>query len=206
MNIFPYFILRITGGSFDNIIKLNIIASKNYSNEIEKQLEVFKEIQSSLNNNLYHAIQSAKKENQNYLLNLKRDIYNGKNISSLIDRAQEIVTDELKLNLTNYNILYLKIAEIKKTGELEFKREITESRKAFKLLIQNEHFKKGLFLSSEVLFQRIEKYSELDIYKVLRKKDLQTELGLTKYLNRFLTKTSPFGTFTNLVAGELAEI
>ncbi len=203
INLFPYFLCRIGGESYEELAKLDLspefLARIDGILAAQKELNADKEIVCDLLHG--HIATETDSRQQNQLLNLKRNIFNNKTLREKdLNDLHEIVSPTVLQKLSNYrdkqDVLAKTIADC---GDL-FKREISDSRTRLKGVAQLESLQKGLLLSSQLLLNNIQGYVERDP-ATLRKKELKTEESLVKYLTRMMAKTSPFSTFTNLAMG-----
>lgn len=204
LKLFPNVLIRLSGGSMDDIASTNAVKTEEILNKIYSIRTKIDELKEEINNELYSFISSQSDSNiQKGLLNLKRDVYNERDAAP---QSYEGVKQHLNKMLDTSIAEFLKLKNeyevLKTTGEKTFTNELLESHQQLKRLFSNEMLKKGLLLSSQSLLDRIDSYINTD-FAARRKKEMQTEQGLIKYITRMHAKTSPFSTFTNLTLGEV---
>ncbi|MCW3104367.1 MAG: Lantibiotic dehydratase protein [Bacteroidetes bacterium] len=201
MKLFPDILIRIGGGSFNDLapLKLNIHA---HLDSIEKKKQERDSFKQKLSDQLHAAIHDLDEpKDQNIILNLRRDIFNDKKIP--LEKVQAILPAFLVDELITYRNIRDEITALEKAGEEIYHAQILLIRQHLKELASEESLQKGLLLSSQSLLNRITDYIRTG--DTLKRKDLQTEQGLVKYISRMYAKTSPFSTFTNLSIGRLSE-
>lgn len=205
MKLFPYTMIRISGGPFEKLESLNLNDSIQIIDSISGYKEKLTALKHTISDELYHAIPGQKDQDiQNFLLTIRRDIFNERSISAEnVKRVTSHLPESLAEKIENYRQIREKINALWQKGETLFPGEVTTARQKLRALAKNEDLQKGLLLSSQSLFKRIPGYVKKDPHKKMKKKDFQTERGLTKYISRMYGKTSPFSTFTNLVIGKI---
>ncbi len=203
MKLFPHTMIRIGGGPFEKLENLNLKDSIQIIDSISGCKEKLDVLKQTISDNLYHTIPGQKNpEIQNLLLKIRRDIFNERNISSEnVKRITPYLSKSLAEEIENYRQIKEKINELWQKGETLFPGEVEAARQKLRALAKDEDLQKGLLLSSQSLFKRIPGYVKKE--SRMKKKDFQTERGLTKYISRMYGKTSPFSTFTNLVIGKI---
>ena len=206
MNIFPHTLIRFGGDTFESWAKLE-------SDELYQQLQAIYKLDKSkflkkekLCDELFEYIESLNDTGQqNLLQNIRRDIYNSRKIkNSKVNKALEILPDQLKTSLEEYLSLVEEIKEKLNNGEALYQDELVKMRNQLKDISNQETIRKGLLLSSKSLLERLNSYIQRDPAN-FRKKEVQVEQGLLKYLTRMYAKTSPFSTFTNLAIGKIGK-
>lgn len=204
MKLFPYVLIRTGGGSFDEIRPLNNgIRSAELFAQIQSKEREKEKLQQRLSDELYKVIRALDDAKaQNIVLNLRRDVFNGKNAKW--ERAEPFLPDEIVRQLEEYRDIIASIAAKRSALEKVFNEELLEARSYLKQLASSEELGKGLLLSSRTLLDRVKAYCESDLSSP-KKKELQTEQGLLKYITRMHAKTSPFSTFTNLAMAKLVK-
>jgi hypothetical protein len=193
-------LLRVCGGTFNELESLELSES---SELLENILDIKKNIQElrmTLSDAMFEIIQTRNDDpaTQKKLLNIKRDVFNGKNLSEAkVLFLHKHLTAESFPILRNILANEERVKGLEKLAEDSFTQEILEKRYTLQNLAKSETLQKGLVLSSKSLQQRIRRYIEKEPKK-LKKNDFHTEQSLIKYLSRLYAKTSPFSTFTNL--------
>jgi lantibiotic biosynthesis protein len=205
IEIFPHVLMRIAGGPFSELQALNVHEVLNIVRKIFEQKEKKELLKTKLSEALFSAIQQFEtSKQQNVILNIRRDIFNDRKISAeKIKEAEHILSDDIKSELKTFFASADVLLQLEAEGEMIFARELSGVRENFRKLVQQDNLRNGLLLSSKSLLDQMHLYLRRDS-AALRKKELQVELGLTKYVTRIYAKTSPFSTFTNLAIAEVS--
>lgn len=206
IKLFPHVLIRVGGGSFEKLQKLDLIESIEAVNEVIQQKDSLEKSKQKICDDLFILIQSQNENPslQKNLLNLKRDIFNERNISAEKYLALgSFFGEEFKRQLKEYEEQKARLVVLNTRGEKVFDDELRSARKTLRNLAADENLQKGLLLSSQSLLHSIEEYIHND-GQTPTKKEYKTEEGLIKYISRMYAKTSPFSTFTNLVMGRLS--
>lgn len=131
------------------------------------------------------------REINNSIQNLRRTIYNNKNVKQ----------GDLK-SLSNHSDIYSEYFSLKLKYEKEicdfksiFDIEIKEKREVILSLLSNPLLQNGFLISSDSLISSIDKYFP---DTNLNKKNRQREIGYLKYLTRSILKPTPFSSLTQL--------
>jgi hypothetical protein len=202
MNLFPYILIRVSGGSFERMQALEFNETVRTAEKIYHLEEKLADIKQTISRGFYQLIPRIEdREIQNLLLNCRRDIFNEREIPLTAREAfNSHLPGELKKAVRDYLETRESIRELKIQVEAVYLREAAETRKNFRTLAADPVLQKGLLLSSQSLLKRIPGY--LGKESPTNKKDFQTQRGLMKYISRMYCKTSPFSTFTNLALGK----
>jgi len=194
MNIAKNVLVRITGMDFGSLAFLNLHETLPLLSEYEAELDKNELLKNEAIDLIYNCIQKSENRSiQNILLKLKRDVYNNRGYDWAVGGLNNLneITDQLnKLRISD-----LVLSELANSIEELFHEEYTQIRTELKTLTQHPSFQNGIILSSAILAESVKKYLTP---KSNRKRDAQTELGLTSYISRIAAKTSPFSSFTNL--------
>lgn len=204
MKIFPHSLVRFGGDSFEAWANLNSEELFEHLTVICKLQQDKLEYKEKLCDDMFSYIESMSDSSaQNLLQNLRRDIFNSRKLkNSKIAKAKEILDDELNQRLQTYLDVEADIKTKLEEGETKYSNATAQAREKLKHLANSDATKKGLLLSSKSLLERLPSYTERDVNS-FRKKEVQIEHGLIKYLTRMYAKTSPFSTFTNLATADL---
>jgi hypothetical protein len=202
LKLFPHVLIRVGGGSFDRFETLNTSKVVQFANDIHVREERIRQLKNKICDALHELISSINDAKvQNALLNLKRDLFNERNIvAQRIDAIAAHLPTAIHDELRNYLRVKNEIQRLWNEGETVFANEVAAARERLRSLAADDNLRKGLLLSSRSLLRRIESYRTKDSQE-LRKTDFQTERSLIKYLSRIYAKTSPFSTFTTLAMG-----
>jgi hypothetical protein len=197
MELFPYSVLRIGGNSFEFWQQLQFPETNARLHEMLLLLDKKKSLQTALCERLRIYIESLDcASHQNLLQNIRRDLYNDRNIKQAQqDKAILLLDDALREQYQAYFLVLdrITILEDAKT----FTKELQKNRKVLQSMLEDELFRKGLLLSSRVLLKQIEFYCSKEV-STFGKREFQTEQGALKYITRMCMKTSPFSTFTTI--------
>lgn len=207
IELFPHLLMRVSGGPFERFQKLDVTATRGVVEEIYDNRRRIRELKDSISNALHQLIADYKDTDPGLcggLLKARRAIFNDRAISSKIrSQIEPVLPDSLK---SDWAVLEETVETDKRLcqqGAQVFASELEESRNQLKELARDQNLQKGLLLSSQSLLARVNAYLTRD--GSLRKKELQTERSLIKYLARMYAKTSPFSTFTNLALATVEE-
>lgn len=203
MKIFSHILIRVSGGPFERIEALELNKSLHTTKTIYRLEKKLAETKQAISTGIFTLIpQVEDRKIQNLLLNCRRDIFNERDIPRVArDKLNSYLPEDLKSAFRDYLDSKELIRELKVQGEKVFRQESLETEKGFRGLAADEVLQKGLLLSSQSLLKRIPGFLLKE--SPANKKDFQTQRGLIKYISRMYCKTSPFSTFTNLVAGKL---
>lgn len=206
MELFPYALIRLGGGSYEEWSKFSFPKSNDVVEEIYKLKLKQEHEKNVLCDNLFEFISNSKDPDvQNIVQNLRRDVFNERKLkNSKVNKALEVLPSALSEKLQSYILLLKELKEKEQSGGSFYIDELISGRKVLKALVNSEHLKKGLILSSRTLLNRLDSFQKRPVDK-FRKKEHQVEQSLLQYLTRMYTKTSPFSTFTNLSVGAINE-
>jgi lantibiotic biosynthesis protein len=205
MKLFPYVLMRITGDSFDRLHGLEITLSYEQMQLLTKINDKLSFLRERLCELLYNDISALKDSKvQNQLLNFKRDIYNGREITNeQIEAFSPFLNENTKCECLEYLKLCLSFFELKNQFIYNFENESKLIKSHFREIVSNDILFEGLLLSSQSLLKRAKDYLGRDINS-LTKDNLRTEQSLLKYITRIYAKTSPFSKFTGLGMAKLS--
>jgi len=202
MEIFPYVLLRIGGGPFDNLELINIKSDYEFEEEYRRKHLLRDEV----SNLLYKDISSlTDSKDQNALLKIKRDLYNERNIEiSKLDGLGEIIGSETAKAIESYIKSIDNVNKYSEELKRKFDQAIPQIREKLKKLSQDINIQNGFVFSSHSLYNNIREYiSHTGEYT---KNNKRTEISIIKYLTRSYAKTSPFSSFNNLGMGIISDI
>ena len=207
MEPFPKILVRIGGHPFDtfqNIAFSDAGKSLKETESCEVHYHLKKE---ELSEKLLEFIQSTDdKLIQNALLNIRRNIHNGRPPKNKdLEKVKLSVPEDLIEGIDDVmNLKALLEESVERGGEI-FDAECLGQRESLQELLKSEVLQKGLILSSRSLLDRIDGYLKR-APEQFRKKEYQNETGFSQYLTRIHAKTSPFSTFTNLALANLEKL
>jgi hypothetical protein len=206
LQVFPYMLSRIASGRFEDFVpaQWNQVS---HQLAMRNQLLAHKvQLQAVLNEKLYEIIkQTDDPKRQNALLQLKRDIYNNRTITPQRLAALESLSADYLSQVSEYIQINSQLAYWEQTFEKEYNTHLLTARAHLQNLSKSDELQKGLGLSSTVLLTQLSSYQRTPADQ-FRKKELQNELSLLRYLTRMHFKTSPFSTFTVVGLGIPAEV
>ncbi|GAA0550985.1 lantibiotic dehydratase [Chitinophaga japonensis] len=197
LQIFPYALVRYASMPFRELdtlhmpgISTHITATSQLNAQLQQQRD-------ALCDQLFTTVQAAEdhKERQR-LLQLKRNIYNGKIPAGAT--AMWIAQDKdpaLHAALQAYLQLHEEQQSLLRAWEKSFKQHIIRSRRQLQAWAQQELLRSGILLSSPVLYGQLDGFAAADP-AAFRNRELKNEYSLLRYITRMAGKTSPFSTFT----------
>ncbi len=192
-NNFPFLFGREAADSILKLEKLISHKSIEYYEQVISIRSIVKLVKKDLKKLLYYHIKEENnKDVQNKLLNLKRDIHNDRNVN--VKHLKAYFSEELTYKFERYFHFLGEEKKVISKGRILFMKEREEVSEALFEYSKKEYLLKGLSFSSPTLLNRLQFRKRLK-YRDYNKKAHQTELGLTQYVSRCLTKTSPFSTF-----------
>lgn len=204
MDVHPFFIVRVSGGDFNELNLLRLRKSYDSTLSLINEKKKLASISSELCDILYEKVSEAhNQKDRHILIEAKRDIYNNRFLAlqkcDAIRRYSNSVETTL---LADYVDSYKKINFLGQKTARSFNSELKIVRKKLNELSKNDTVKKGLLLSSYDFFKLAEeRYWD---YSNSSPDDWDTsiEYGIAKYISRIYTKTSPFSTFTHIGFGQ----
>ncbi len=200
VQLFPYFLLRISGISFPESMKARYHFIESMASIIDRKNIEKEHLSEAL---LQYARQQSSEKLKRLLFNVRRDLYNEKNLSkAILIQLSGHLPGFLREQLDNYLSTIAYQGELTEKGRVEYETLLQELRQDFKQLVGNTIFTKGLVLSSGSMLRASKKYLEKED---LNKSDKRTEIGLLQYLTRVYAKTSPYSTFTNLSVADFKD-
>jgi hypothetical protein len=194
LSIFPHILVRYAGMPLSVLHTAKIQNIAAYLQEIAQsaqQLQTQKEIVCEL---LYTAInQSADDKERRQLLQLKRDIFNDKlpvKLPAIVPKAVELYLQQLAD----------RDKEAAQWRE-DFEEKHLTARQELQGYAKQEALRKGILLSSPVLYEQLDSFSLADS-RQFKSRELRNEYSLIRYISRMAAKTSPFSTFTYTGLGQ----
>jgi hypothetical protein len=196
--LFPFVFARQAGAPSNILTKFQAPILAVTSMRIITLQAYLQDIQSEINSELYKKISaSTDRKIQNILLNMKRDVFNGRSVERHFTHIfLQNMSDLLKL----LNAYQKAIADIQRqTAELEgfFNNSVRNAVQELRNESQQFYLKNGIAFSSQDTFENLAAF-QADKYGEIRKDEINISMTLLKYLTRSVTKTSPFSTFNNI--------
>ena len=128
------------------------------------------------------------------LLNLKRDVYNDRNLKKY--QKIESLKERIKKDISDLDSIKYKFEQEFKIFSDLFMLTLQKSINNLNEIIHQPFFKNGLLFASHILYNEINK-TNFD-FPYLNKKNKRLIISVLKYLTRSTTKTTPFSSFNNL--------
>jgi len=206
MKLFPHILVRISGEPFAELEALRLCGASRIADEIHTLQATMATHKHELSDALYGVIGAqTDTETRVALINLRRDIFNEREIAAdAFDALGPHLPAALYTEIRRYRHRQQQLNARRREGESVYARDLIQSRRRLRDLVQTETLQKGLILSSQSLLKYgIPSYLNGDL-ETLNRQDRKTEQSLIKYLSRIHAKTSPFSTFTHLALGCLA--
>ncbi|GGI23301.1 lantibiotic dehydratase [Pedobacter mendelii] len=195
ITLFPYSLVRYPGLDYHTLQQWDFTSIDfNSHHELDKRLIYLKD---RLCEELYLLInQQTDDKARQQLINLKRLIYNRKNIEAYLTSAWQ---DKLPAEISGQLLGYIQIGKDMHSIEWQlshqYQEKLTEDRRYLQELTTHSGFQKALLLSSPVLFEQLKEFRTADA-SAFKQKELRIEFSLMRYLTRMAYKTSPFSFFT----------
>lgn len=199
LKIFPYFLARVASSPMDEILDLR-------SSQIHQAIKVLYKLNVNIEIkknkvceaifNVFKQVDNAK--HQTILVTVKRNVFNHRdNSPEDLDLVRQYLSTEANSDLDKYLSLCREHHNQTTTVLQLFDQSLESNRLVFKQLVQQDSLYNGLLVAAPSLLNQTSNYLK-KTSDAFRKKELQTELSLLKFLTRMYTKTTPFGTFTNI--------
>lgn len=197
---FPYTLLRIAGGSIDDLLELNFDKSESDTLKTLSQLQTVQESTiKQLCEIIYLNIGSnISKAHRTKLLNIKRGLLarqplDGKDCNLL----EEILDERAKGLVDSYKNSIFQEKVLTNLFITSYNDQLANKKIILDKLIKTDVFQRGLLLSSFSFHHQMSShvYYNLEISNI--------EVTCAKYLSRIHAKTSPFSSFTNIGCGHL---
>ncbi len=204
--LFPYFVARVAGLPVRYMEALRSDGSVELLEELLRLEEHMELRRDGLVERLHAVVgDTADRRLRGKLLRLKRDVHNLRPLrQSQVSALESVLVADLATDLQLWADHWRHHSELQAQLEVTYEAEVTECRRLFQGFVEDDDFRHGLLLSSQQMFAGLRKYSQRPIDR-LGAKERQLERGLMRYFSRMVMKTSPFGTFTAIVEGQLTD-
>lgn len=197
LRIFPHVLIRYAGMPLHVLhtaalpdMEKNIRAVAQWETQLRQQKNAVCEL-------LYTAINretDGRKRQQ--LLQLKRNIFN--------DKLPVMLSAEMPHEVQVY-LQQIKDREKSiQQWQQDIHTNIIAAREALQQYVQTESLRRGILLSSPVLYEQLNNFAAADS-RQFKSRELKNEYSLLRYLSRMAAKTSPFSTFTYIGNGQLVK-
>jgi hypothetical protein len=195
VDLFPYTIVRIGGGSFDDLVAMEVDPGGDLLSEIRAVRRELQTASAILGEEIFSAIGGCTDGAiRRSLLRAKRDLFNGR--GNAVDILGGLAGRPLP-GLARYELTANALDACHSALERVFTKRQTRARNLLQDLAAGEAFRKPLMLSSRTLLDELHIYTRERSYP-LSAKQLHIERAVVKYVTRSQTKTSPFSTFGRL--------
>lgn len=198
MIVFPDILMRIGGMPFETLAAFRIGKWAVAAEKVIQTSHQWQEVRTAFSNACYQAIPLFNGlPVQKQLLNLRRDIFNGRKPDRVLFDNIIAAAPELAVLLEQYVVLYQQYEADKQVAETVFREELRMAREYLAESTHHPAFEQGVLLSSRVFFGELPVYRQRFSGEESRK-ILQAEHTALRYLTRIAGKTSPFGSFNQL--------
>jgi hypothetical protein len=207
MRLFPYALLRAAGAPFDSFASLRAVGALETSRGLRASRERLAGLELALCDALSARIGeiAGDPKSRSLLITLKRDVFNQRPaVRSSFAAARPLLPDELCRRIEEVIAMRDDLTSREECAAAAFAGEKRALRRRLAALAKQPALQNGLVLSSRSLQKSINEHYAVNHDRALRSRDLDTELGLLKYLSRLHAKTSPFSTFTTVTCVPLA--
>lgn len=203
--IFPHIFIRYAGASHLPFRSLRIPGVDERMTAMDNISRTLAGLREKNCDALYKAIPGCRsKQEQQLLLNIKRDIHNLRPVKRpQLEKALNVLGAERPEATDARNLLLELDQMLEKAGQLErewrvdFSRLLLHHRQLFQGMCGEETLRKGILLSSTTLFGQLNSYCKTPA-SAFRHREQRNEYSLLRYMTRLCFKTSPFSTFTYL--------
>lgn len=206
LKIFPYALVRYAAMPFSTLEALHMPGVEVFIAQQAQLQKALQQQQQTLCDQLYAAIQAQEDhKKRQHLLQLKREVYNGKQLTGAeLAKVDAVKEPLIQTALQAYLQTLRQIETIRQAWELHFDQALIDHRKQLQQWTQNELLRSGILLSSPVLYTQLDSFAAADT-TAFRNRELKNEYSLLRYITRMAGKTSPFSTFTCTGTGMLDE-
>lgn len=189
---------RVGGVSFDVLHTLETFEPDKYQ-DFDRVDELYRSIKENLILSLYDLIGDTQHRNiQNLLLNLKRDVFNNRDIKKYFD-----ISALRGKNIRQIIQEYIDIQKQKAVTESEIENHyqacLKQSVFQLKKISEMVFIRNGLLFSSESMAENIEKFNPDNKHSNIKKEKRMT-ISLLRYITRSAAKTSPFSSYNKIFA------
>jgi hypothetical protein len=198
--LFPYVILRAAGAPLQPFAELRAEGALAALHAIQAMRAELAETTLAACNRLSDEIAAFDDPRlRNRAVELKRALFNGRRVApSTLAAVQPSLSEDTRARVDRCLALTRELADAEARAAAGFDDEKRVLRKQLAELSKQHVLQAGLVLSSRDLQRSLVEHYIANHDKLLRSRDVDTELGLLKYLSRLHAKTSPFSTFTTV--------
>lgn len=201
IEVLPDVVTRVFPVPISSLKKLKMDRTIDFINNIEDKELQFEQLTNKLNEILFNLVNQVKSnEERRVILNLRRDIFNKRNISS---KYINIDDQSIVMKINKWIKLKRDISELKMEAQKIFDKEILEKRNELQNMANFYPLRRITALSSQSLHKKWEKYLNIPVSEQ-NKKVRKTERSISLYLTRMIAKTSPFSSLTLVGYGNIS--
>lgn len=201
IEVLPDVVTRVSPVPISSLKKLKMDRTIDFINNIEDKELQFEQLTNKLNEILFNLVNQVKSnEERRVILNLRRDIFNKRNISS---KYINIDDQSIVMKINKWIKLKRDISELKMEAQKIFDKEILEKRNELQKMANFYPLRRITALSSQSLHKKWEKYLNIPVSEQ-NKKVRKTERSISLYLTRMIAKTSPFSSLTLVGYGNIS--
>ncbi len=201
IEVLPDVVTRVSPVPISSLKKLKMDRTIDFINNIEDKELQFEQLTNKLNEILFNLVNQVKSnEERRVILNLRRDIFNKRNISS---KYINIDDQSIVMKINKWIKLKRDISELKMEAQKIFDKEILEKRNELQNMANFYPLRRITALSSQSLHKKWEKYLNIPVSEQ-NKKVRKTERSISLYLTRMIAKTSPFSSLTLVGYGNIS--
>jgi len=203
VELFPYAIVRIGGGSFDDLLAMEVDRDGNLLTDLRAAGQELETARAALGEEIFSAIGGCTDAAvRRALLAAKRDLFNGRRNS--MESLRQLPAVHLP-SLSRYEDAAAMFDVCRRTFESTFLERQSHARRLLQDLASSEAFQKPLMLSSRTLLDELSAYLNAPA-DAPSAKQLHIERAILKYITRAHAKTSPFSTFGHLALATTREL
>lgn len=201
IKVLPDIVTRVSPVPISSLKKLKMNQTIDFINNIEDKEFQFEQLTTKLSNILFNLVNQMKSdEERKAILNLRRDIFNKRNISN---EYINIDDQSIVMKINKWLELKRDISKLKMEAQKIFDKEILEKRNELQKMASLYPLRRTTALSSQSLHKKWEKYLNIPVTEQ-NKKVRKTERSITLYLTRMIAKTSPFSSLTLVGYGNIS--
>lgn len=201
IKILPDVVTRVSPVPISSLERLKMEQTIKFINNIEDKELLFEQLTNKLNETLFNLVNQVKSnEERKVILNLRRDIFNKRNISS---EYINIDDQSIVMKINKWIKLKCDISELKMEARKIFDNEILEKRNELQKMASLDPLRRTTALSSQSLHEKWEKYLNIPVAEQ-NKRIRKIERSISLYLTRMIAKTSPFSSLTLIGYGSIS--
>ena len=200
--IFPYVFGRKGGVPFNVLSSLQAPRLADAVQQLSDQRLHAGRLGENINQVLYYRINELQDSpSQNLLLNLKRDIYNNRDIAQYPNKGLDGDDEMLGRLLQEYTHSRSNLMNLEAVVDELYNEATADSVRWLREIAGQRFLKNGLLFSSDSVYQNVEKFTSGN-QRRSNKKEQPMASSLLRYLTRSAAKTSPFSSFNSIFALE----